>query len=170
MIKQYIWLWAPSYDEKCISAHLWPVLWKPDIIVHLSNSILLHFYNLHTQMYLLVKFQLRILKAFEVTALQSSSNRKINLYSKYREYKLQALTETYVTYEWSEAGKSVSWHHACFTPSHMSMPFHHIFSNVSFYACVIGHYRDSHNGSCWRGCILAICDRFLRQVFCRIHR
>ena len=33
-------------------------------------------------MYLLAKFQLRILKAFEVTAQQSSSNRKINLYSK----------------------------------------------------------------------------------------
>ena len=42
-------------------------------------------YNLHTQMYLLVKFQLSILKAFKVTALQSSSNRKIDLYSKYRE-------------------------------------------------------------------------------------
>jgi len=41
-------------------------------------------------MYMLVKFQLRILKAFKVTAvtLQSSNNRKINLYSKYRENKL----------------------------------------------------------------------------------
>ena len=45
-----------------------------------SNSM---FYNLHTQMYVLAKFQLHILKAFEVTALQSSSNRKINLYGKY---------------------------------------------------------------------------------------
>ena len=35
-------------------------------------------------MYRLAKFQLRILKAFEVTVLQSSGNRKINLYSKYR--------------------------------------------------------------------------------------
>ena len=43
-------------------------------------------------MYVLAKFQLRFLKAFEVTALQSSSNRKIELYSKYRENKLQALT------------------------------------------------------------------------------
>ena len=42
---------------------------KPDIIAHFSNSILLHFYNLHTQMYVLAKFQLRILKAFKVTAL-----------------------------------------------------------------------------------------------------
>ena len=54
-------------------------------------------------MYLLVKFQLRILKAFEVTALQSSSNKKIDLYSKYRENKLQVFTKTDVTYEWSKA-------------------------------------------------------------------
>ena len=51
-------------------------------------------------MCVLTKFQLRILKAFEVTALQSSSNRKIN--SKYRKNKLQALTKTNVTYKWSE--------------------------------------------------------------------
>ena len=68
--------------------YLWLDLQKPDIIVHFSNSILLHFYNLHTQMYMLAKFQLRILKALEVTALQSSSNRKIDLYSKHRENKL----------------------------------------------------------------------------------
>ena len=36
------------------------------------------------------------------TALQSSSNRKIDLYSKYRENKQQALPKTDVTYEWSE--------------------------------------------------------------------
>ena len=35
-------------------------------------------------MYVLAKFQLRILKTFEVTVLLSSCNRKINLYSKYR--------------------------------------------------------------------------------------
>ena len=68
--------------------YLWLDLQKPDIIVHFSNSILLHFYNLRTQMYMLAKFQLRILKALEVTALQSSSNRKIDLYSKHRENKL----------------------------------------------------------------------------------
>ena len=50
-------------------------------------------------MYLLAKFQLHILKASEVTALQSSSNRKIDLYSKHRENKLQALTKTDVTYK-----------------------------------------------------------------------
>jgi len=34
-------------------------------------------------MYVLAKCQLHILKTFEATALQSSSNRKIYLYSKY---------------------------------------------------------------------------------------
>ena len=49
-------------------------------------------------MYVLAKFQLHILKAFEATTLQSSRNRKINLYSKHRENKLQALPKTDVTY------------------------------------------------------------------------
>ena len=40
-------------------------------------------------MYLLAKYQLRILKAIEVTALQSNSNRKIDLYSKHKENKLR---------------------------------------------------------------------------------
>ena len=59
------------------------------------------FYKLNAQMCVLVKFQLRILKAFEVTALQSSSNRKIErliyVYSKCSENKLQALSITDVT-------------------------------------------------------------------------
>ena len=38
-------------------------------------------------MCVLAKFQFRILKAFEVTVLQSSSNRKIDLYGKYTEGK-----------------------------------------------------------------------------------
>ena len=49
-------------------------------------------------MYGLAKIQLHILRAFEVTALQSSINRKVDLHSKYRENKLQALTKTDVTY------------------------------------------------------------------------
>jgi len=53
--------------------------------------------------YLLAKFQLPILKVLEVTALQSSSNRKVDLYSMHRENKLQALTKTDVLYEWSKA-------------------------------------------------------------------
>ena len=64
-------------------------------------------------MYLLVKFQLRILKAFQVAALQSSSNRKIDLYSKYRENKLQALIKMDVTYEWSEAQTRNLLHRVC---------------------------------------------------------
>ena len=64
-------------------------------------------------MYLLVKFQLCILKAFEVTALQSSSNRKIDLYSKYRENKLQVLTKTDITYEWSKAQTRDLHHPVC---------------------------------------------------------
>ena len=52
-------------------------------------------------MYVLAKFKLHILKASEATALQSSINRIINLCSKNRENKLQALTQTVVTYKWS---------------------------------------------------------------------
>ena len=62
-------------------------------------------------MYLLAKFQLRILKAIEVTALQSNSNRKIDLYSKHRENNLQALPKTDVTYKWSEVGTRILHHH-----------------------------------------------------------
>jgi len=50
-------------------------------------------------MYVLAKFQLHILKTDEVTALQSSSNRKIDLYNKHWENKLQAFSKTDVTYE-----------------------------------------------------------------------
>jgi len=49
-------------------------------------------------MYVQAKFHLHILKAFEVTALQSS-NTKIDLYSKHRENKLQVLRKTDVTYD-----------------------------------------------------------------------
>ena len=73
----------------------------------------LHFYNLHTQMYILAKFQLHILKAFEVIALQSSNKRKIDLYSKHRENKLQGLPKTDVTYKWSEVGTRILHHHVC---------------------------------------------------------
>ena len=58
-------------------------------------------------MYVLAKFQLHILKAFEVTALQSNSNRNIDLYSKHRKNKLQALTKMDVTYKWSEVGTRI---------------------------------------------------------------
>ena len=90
---------------------MWPGLQKPDIIAHFSNSILLHFYNLHTQMYVLAKFQLYILKGFEVTALQSNSNRKIDLYSTPAENTLKALHKTDVTYKWSEVRTRILHHH-----------------------------------------------------------
>ena len=101
----------PSFLPIYFFCYLWPDLQKPDIITHFSNSILLHFYNLHTQMYVLAKFQLRILKPFEVTVLQSSSNRKIDFYSKHRKNTLQAFFKTDVTYKWSEVGTRILHHH-----------------------------------------------------------
>ena len=50
-------------------------------------------------MYLLVKFQLHIPIPGGVTALQSSNNKTIDLYSKYRGNKLKALTKMVVTSE-----------------------------------------------------------------------
>ena len=64
-------------------------------------------------MHLLAKFQLCIVKAIEVTALQYSSNRKIDLYSKYRKNKLQPLTKTDVTYKWSDAQTQNLHHRVC---------------------------------------------------------
>jgi len=64
-------------------------------------------------MYVLAKFQLHILKAFEVTVLQSNSNRKIDLYSEHRENKLQVLPKTDVTYKWSGVGTRILHHHVC---------------------------------------------------------
>ena len=61
--------------------------------------LLLNIYNLHSQVCLLAKFQPHMPITFGVTALQSSNNRKIDLYSKYRENKLQALTKMVVTYK-----------------------------------------------------------------------
>ena len=72
---------------------------KQDIIAYLLKSWLLNIYNLLSQVYLLAKFQLHMPIALGVTALQSSNNRKIDMYSKYKENKLQALTEMVVTYE-----------------------------------------------------------------------
>jgi len=44
-------------------------------------------------------------------SLQSSSNRKIDLYSKHRENKVQALPKADVMYEWSEVGTQILPHH-----------------------------------------------------------
>ena len=72
-----------------------------------SNSCLLNIYNLPSQAYPPAKFQLHLLITLGVTALQSSNNRKIDLYSKYRENKLQALTKTAVTYQRVEVRANV---------------------------------------------------------------
>ena len=61
--------------------------------------------------HILVKFELQILRTFEVTDLQSSSNRKIDLYNKYRENNLQTLTKMSVTLEWSAAETQNLCHH-----------------------------------------------------------
>jgi len=51
-------------------------------------------------MYALEKFPPRILNAYEGTTLRSSNkNRKIDLYSKYTENKLQVVPKMDVTYE-----------------------------------------------------------------------
>ena len=59
-------------------------------------------------MYVLAKFQLYNLKAF--LELQPFKLRKIDLYSKYKENKLQVLTKTDVAYEWSDI-KAQNLHH-----------------------------------------------------------
>ena len=49
---------------------------KTDIMAHFPNFNSLPFYNLHTQVCILAKFHLHILRTFQVTALQRSGNRK----------------------------------------------------------------------------------------------
>ena len=62
-------------------------------MAHFSNSLLLNIYNLLSQVYALAKFYPCMPTTFGVTALQSSNNRKIDLYSKYWENTLHALTK-----------------------------------------------------------------------------
>ena len=92
-------------------------------------------------MYVLAKFQLYILKAFEVTALQSNSYWKIDLYSKHRENKRQALPKTDVTYKWSEIGTRILHHHV-----------RHELKNgllgKLFFSTVLHHHKQSRNP--WR--------------------
>jgi len=61
-------------------------------------------------MFVLAKFHSRILKVLEVTALQSISNKKIDLYSKYRKNKLQALTKMDVTYGSDAQTRNLHYH------------------------------------------------------------
>ena len=74
-----------------------------------SISCILNIYNLLSQVYPLAKFQPHTPITLGVTALQSSNNRKINLYSKYRENKLQAPTKRIVTYQRIEV-RSYNFH------------------------------------------------------------
>ena len=85
----------------------------PDIIAHFSNTILLHFYNLPTQLCVLAEVSALYFKSFWSYSPTSSSNRKIDFYSKYRENKLQTLTKTNVTYEWSEVRNRNLHHRVC---------------------------------------------------------
>ena len=61
-------------------------------------------------MYSLARFQLRMPITLGVTARRSSSNRKINLYARYWENKLQALTKMMITYEQKDV-LSYNLHH-----------------------------------------------------------
>ena len=63
--------------------------------------------------FLCSKFHLHILRTYKVTDLQSSCNRKIDLYSKYRKNKLQVLIKTDVTYEWSAVHTRNLHHSVC---------------------------------------------------------
>ena len=71
-------------------------LQKPDIIVHFCNSILLHFYNLHIQLYVLANLS-SYSKTFEVAALKSNSNRRLICTVSIRERKFQALSKMDIT-------------------------------------------------------------------------
>ena len=82
-------------------------------MAHFSNSLLLSMYNLLSQVYTLAKYQPHMATTFGVTAIQSSNNRKIDLYSKYWESKLHALTKTAVTYKYN-AVQSCNLHHCIF--------------------------------------------------------
>jgi len=70
-------------------------------------------------MYALAKFQPDMPIALRVMALQSGNNKKINLYSKHWENKLQALTKTDVTYEWNVARSCNLHHHVCHEQGHL---------------------------------------------------
>ena len=72
---------------------------KPNTIAHFSNSCLLNNHNLISQVYPLAKCQPHMPITLGVTALQSSNNRTIDLYSKYRENKLQGPTKMVITYQ-----------------------------------------------------------------------
>ena len=92
---------------------------KPNSIIVTGSAKTRHnraFFNflfikyLHSQVYSLARSQLRMPITLRVTALWNSSNRKINLYARYWENKLQALTKTMITYEQKDV-LSYNLHH-----------------------------------------------------------
>ena len=87
---------------------MWPDLRKPDIIAHFKFHFITFLYlNVSASKVLALHS-----KIFEVTALQSSRNGKINFYIKYRENKLKVLIrKTDLTYEWSDAQTGNLHHH-----------------------------------------------------------
>ena len=64
-------------------------------------------------MHVLAKYQLHMPKTFEISALQSSKNIKIDLYSWYWQSKLQALTNTAVTCERNLVQTRNLYHRVC---------------------------------------------------------
>jgi len=73
------------------SLYTWPDLQESHVLVHFSNSRLLHFLYLDSQRNGPPKFQLWKSRAFKATALQSGDSRKIDLYSDYTGKNLEAL-------------------------------------------------------------------------------
>ena len=79
-------------------------LQKPDIIVHFSNLILLHFCNLHTYVYVLAKFfsfifqELLKLQPYKV-AVTERSICTVSI----EKNKLHVFTKTHTTYKRSDA-------------------------------------------------------------------
>ena len=105
-------------------------------MAHFSNSLLLYIYDLLSQVYALAKFQRRMATTFGVAALQSSNNRKIDLYSKYLENKLHSLTKTAVTYKYN-AVQSCNFHH-CVHHKYRSPLLDKLFLLLPFFTA----YRD----------------------------
>ena len=67
-------------------------------------------YNLLSQVYALAKFQPCMPTTLGVTVLQSSNNRKTDLYNMYRENKLQVITKMAIIYKHNTV-QSCNMHH-----------------------------------------------------------
>ena len=65
-------------------------------------------------LYASAMFRLHMPNNFGVTALQSSNTRKIDLYSKHYEVKLQAHIKTLVTFDWNDVQTWNLYHCVCY--------------------------------------------------------